>query len=191
MDPMERVIDEVLGLMELMRREQISVHQMLEKSSATIRSLFRLRWVAIGLRNPTDGLYRYEILSGFREDAIAARKKQAFKLEDFTTNSIYKGWEVSRLSKMYFEEDKPYTSGSEVTFNRPILMSSLRRAPDDSLEADYLTVQIPGNKGEVLGWIETSGTITGKLPDVATIKWIEMIADVLGAAIMKRRYLVT
>jgi hypothetical protein len=70
-------------------------------------------------------------------------------------------------------------------------MSFLRRAPDDSLEADYLTVQIPGNKGEVLGWIETSGTITGKLPDVATIKWIEMIADVLGAAIMKRRYLVT
>lgn len=190
-NPLEHALDEILGLMELLRREQISAHQMLDKSAAIIRQLFRLRWVAIGLKNPTDGLYRYEILAGFREDAVIARRKQAFKIEDFTSNKTYKGWDVSPYTKMYFEEDKPYTTGSEVTFNRPILMSSSRRSPDDCLEADYLTVQILGNKGEILGWIETSGTIAGKLPDTATIKWIEMIAGVLGAALMKRRYVVS
>ena len=190
-DPRERSLDEILALLELLRREQISVYQMLDRSSAIMRSLFRFRWVAIGLRNPSDGMYRYEVMSGFREDAASARRRQAFKPEDFTSNKVYKGWDISPLSKMYFGEDKPYTDGSEVTFNRPILMTSIRRAQDDSLEADYLTVRIPGNKDEMLGWIETSGTITGKLPDIETIKWIELIAQVLGAAVMKRRYLVT
>lgn len=186
-DVNQRTLEVLLKLLETSRRKDLDIRALLQEAADVIHDQFRLRWVAIGLKNPRDGVFKYETLVGFREDALRARKKQTFTAEDFTGDGKYKGRVISEYSKMYFEEDKPYTEGSEATFNRPALLKSRRHGPDDALEADYLDVHIYGADKELLGWIETSGTILGKLPDVTVIKTIEVIASIIGASVVRGR----
>lgn len=186
-DANQRTLEVLLKLLETSRRKDLDIRALLQEAADVIHDQFRLRWVAIGLKNPRDGVFKYETLVGFREDALRARKKQTFVAEDFTGDAKYKGRVISEYSKMYFEEDKPYTEGSEATFNRPALLKSKRHGPDDALEADYLDVHIFGADKELLGWIETSGTILGKLPEVNVIKAIEVIASIIGASIVRGR----
>jgi hypothetical protein len=186
-DANQRNLEVILKLLDSSRRKDLDIHVLLQEAADVIHDQFRLRWVAIGLKNPRDGLFRYETLVGFRDDAMRARKRQTFTAEDFTDDAKYKGRPISDHSKMYFEEDKPYMDGSEATFNRPALLKSRRHGPDDALEADYLDVHIFGTDKELVGWIETSGTILGKLPDVITIKSIEVVASIIGAAVVRGR----
>ena len=65
------------------------------------------------------------------------------------------------------------------------MLQMARRALDDSIEGDYLDINILGSDDELLGWIEISGTVTGKLPDIATIRTIEGMASVLALAITR------
>jgi hypothetical protein len=183
----QRTLEIILKLLESCRKKDLDIRSLLQESADVIHDQFRLRWVAIGLKNPKDGLFRYETFVGFRDDAVRARKAQTFTNEDFTEDAKYKGRIISEYSKMYFEEDKPYTEGAEATFNRPALLKSRRHGPDDALEADYVDVHIYGVDRELLGWIETSGTIMGKLPDVTTIKMIEVVASIIGTAIVRSR----
>ena len=183
----QRTLEIFLKLMETCRKRNLDTTELLNEAANQVHDQFRLRWVAMGLKSPRDNLFRYVSLVGFRDDAALARKKQTFTTEDFTGDAKYKGRVISDYSKMYFEEDKPYTDGSEMTFNRPALLKSKRRAPDDALEADYLDVHIYGHERELVGWIETSGTILGKLPDTTTIKTIEVIASIIGTAIARAK----
>ncbi len=186
-DANQRALEIILKLLESCRRKDPDIRSLLQECADVIHDQLRLRWVAIGLRNPKDGLFRYETLVGFRDDAVRARKMQTFTLDDFTGDEKYKGRVISDYTKMYFEEDKPYTEGAEATFNRPALLKSRRHGPDDALEADYIDVHIYGHGRELVGWIETSGTIMGKLPEVTTIKLIEVVASIIGTAIVRSR----
>jgi hypothetical protein len=186
-DANQRTLEIILKLLETSRRRDFDVNGLIQEAANLIRDQYRLRWVAIGLKSPKDGMLRYDALVGFREDAMQARKKQVFKAEDFMSDTKYRGRMISDYSKMYFEEDTPFTDGAEATFNRPALLKSKRHAADDALEADYLDVHIYGPERELIGWIETSGTIMGKLPDIPTIKTIEVFASIIGAAIVRGR----
>lgn len=186
-EPNQRTLEIILKLLESLRTKEVDARSLIQEAANLIHDQYRLRWVAIGTKNPKDMLFRYEALVGFRDDAVRARKLQTFRAEDFTQDTKYKGWTISDYSRMYLEEDKPYTEGSESTFNRPALLRSKRHAADDALEADYLDVHIYGPDKELLGWIETSGTIIGKLPDVSTIKTIEVIASIIGAALTRAK----
>jgi len=181
----QRTLEVLLKLTEACRHANLDPTSLLNEAANIIHDQYRLRWVAIGLKSTKDGLFRYVSLVGFRDDAALARRKQTFTAEDFTLDAKYKGRVISDYSKMYFEEDKPYTEGAETTFNRPALLKSRRRSGDDALEADYLDVHIYGHERNLLGWIETSGTIMGKLPDAMTIKSIEVIASIIGTTIAR------
>lgn len=181
-----KTLEGVQGLLAMLRNPELNVHELTLKAAQYMHQQFRLRWVAIGLKG-SDGAFRYDALVGFREDVAAKRKEQSFRRSDFTENSQYKGWPISSQTRLYLEEDKPYAEGAEATFNRPMLMKSRRRSPEDSLEADYIDVHIYGLADDLLGWIETSGTIAGKLPDTATLRWMETVGSVLGAALMRKK----
>lgn len=183
----QKVMDGVQDLLALARSNNLDIADFLAKAAKMVHQQFRFRWVAIGTRSHADGLYRYDALVGFREDAVQARKREEFKREDFDGTGKYRGWQVSHQTMLFLEEDKPYTAGAEATFNRPALMHSSRRSPDDSLEADYLDVNIYGEKDELIGWIEISGTVLGKLPDINTIRWVEMVASIIGVALSRCR----
>jgi len=59
-----------------------------------------------------------------------------------------------------------------------------RKSITESLEGDYLDVLVFGKKGEIAGWLEISGTRTGELPDIQTIRWMELISKIIGTAII-------
>lgn len=186
-DSIQKVMDSIQDLLGLARTDVGDKAELLDKAVKMIHQQFRLRWVAIGTRSDRDDLYRYDAFAGLREDAVKARKCEAFKREDFDGTGKYPGRMISHQTMLFLEEDKPYTDGAEMTFNRPALMNSLRHSPEDCLEADYIDVHIFGGKDNLLGWIEASGTLTGKLPDVNTIRWMEMIASILGLALSGKK----
>jgi hypothetical protein len=61
-----------------------------------------------------------------------------------------------------------------------------RRTVTDSLEADYLDIFFHEPDGNILGFIEISGTRLRKLPDAATIRWIELVGALLGVGLHRK-----
>lgn len=186
-DVTQRIMDSMQDLLAAARSDKVDTAGLLDKAVKMIHQQFRLRWVAIGVRDSRDGLYRYSAYAGLREDAVKARSREAFRREDFDGKGKYRGWSISDQTMLFLEEDKPYTEGAEMTFNRPALMKVSRRSPQDSLEADYLDIHIFDGKGDIIGWIESSGTTTGRLPDINTIKWVEITASVLGVVLSRHQ----
>ena len=186
-DSTQKIMEAIQELLAAARSDKLNIADLIDKAVRMVHQQFRLRWVAIGTRSEKDGLYRYNAFAGLREDAVKARQRETFKREDFDGTGKYPGRMISHQTMLFLEEDKPYTDGAETTFNRPALMNSLRHSPEDCLEADYIDVHIFGGKDDLVGWIEASGTLTGKLPDVNAIRWMEMIASILGVALSHRQ----
>jgi hypothetical protein len=157
---------------------------MMEEAAALIQKQFSIREVAIGLRSPADGFYRYEVLLGFRSDAEAALRRLAYSESDFWNDDTYKCTSISKLTRLFLAEDNPYTDGEKNSYSRPFMLGFKRSSPDESVEGDYFNVVIPGASGEAIGWIEFSGTRSGRIPDAMTIRWVEAIATVIGSAMV-------
>jgi len=185
-DGTQKVISGIQELLTVARSDRLDLAKLYEKSLEIAHQQFRFRWLTLGTKG-RDGLYRYDSFVGLREDAIKARKRETFRREDFGGTGKYFGRKISDQTTIYLEEDKPYTNGAEETFNRPALIHAQRHAPDDSLEADFVEVHIYGGNDDLVGWIEASGTTAGKLPSVDSIKWLEVIASIIGVALSRQR----
>jgi hypothetical protein len=160
---------------------------LIQEATLVIQKQFRFRWCMIGLREP-DGWYRYLVNTGMREDSWARQKAKQYMLSDFDPNAVnYKAGEISKLSRVYLEEDNKLGKDDEGVVNRPALLHLTRKAEDDVLEADFLDTLIMGPGDELLGWIEYSGTVAGKMPDAMTIRHIEVISNILASAILLSR----
>jgi hypothetical protein len=165
-------------------KPDMSVLNLIQEATLLIQRQFRVRWCMIGLKEP-DGWYRYLVNTGMREDAWANQKKKQYKLSDFELNAAnYKAGEISRLTRVYLEEDNQLGKEDEGVVNRPALLHLTRKAEDDVLEADFIDTLIMGPGDELLGWIEYSGTVTGKMPDAVSIRHIEIVSNILAAAIV-------
>ncbi len=138
--------------------------------------------VAICAWTPPTQQYRFKAIAGMRNDAQALYEKLWYTRKDALDEHTYPSHEISKQTKLYLSEDHPYAPGQEATFMRPGLIGLKRRSSVEALEADYLCTFFFGRKGDILGWIEYSGTRMGKLPDSATIRWVELAAHVLGIA---------
>lgn len=71
-------------------------------------------------------------------------------------------------------------------YNRPALLAKKRHGATESLEGDYIDIRILGRGEELLGWIEISGTRAMKLPNITTVRWVEVIASVIAAALVNQ-----
>lgn len=158
---------------------------MLNEAAEFIRRQFGIDNVAIGLKDP-DGLYRYKAMAGFRADAVEAHKRIAYRKDQFFEDGEFHGVLISKYSRIYLDEDNVLSEQERSAFNRPALLRMERRNPTDSLEGDYIDTGIYRHDDELLGWIEISGTRTMKLPDVTTIRWVEVIASVIATALVCR-----
>lgn len=168
-------------------KPDLSVMNLIQEATLVIQKQFRLRWCMIGLKEQ-DGWYRYVVNTGMREDAWARQKAKQYKLSDFDPNAAnYKAGEVSKLTRVYLEEDNRLGKEDEGVVNRPALLHLTRKAEDDILEADFIDTLIMGPGDELVGWIEYSGTVTGKMPDAMTIRHIEVVSNILAAAIVSSR----
>ncbi|MBU1913911.1 MAG: hypothetical protein ABIE25_08715 [Thermoplasmatota archaeon] len=183
-----RTLAAVQALMQQIESPQPDVRKLMLDASNLISRQLGIMNVAVGLKGP-DGLFRYDIMVGLREDAVAERKKIAYKKEEFYDAGPYKGYEISRYTRLYLSEDHPYADLEAGAYNRPILLKdSKRRSPNEALEGDYVDVHIFDANNELIGWIETSGTRTGQLPDATAIRWMELMGCIIGIALRKKAW---
>lgn len=178
-DRTHKVLEGIQGLVGQLNKPNVNQHDFLQMTADLIAKLFRLRSVTIGLRSP-DGLYRYEVMSGKRSEAWTFEKSLTYKERDFIDSEIYKGEMISKMTKIFLAEDSPYPESEKEAFNRPFVLGIKRRNLEDWIEGDYLNVFIKSSAGTFIGWIELTGTMDGKLPDIPTIKWLELIATIIG-----------
>ncbi len=182
-DPTSRVLDGYSSLLVHFHKQPLIVRDLIQDTANWIHRQFRLRWCMVGLRGP-DGVYRYEVESGMRPDAWTLQKTKNYKASDFAAASQnYRAGEISKFSRVYLEEENQLAGGDEGVVNRPALLRARRKADDETLEADFIDTLILGPRDDLLGWIEYSGTLTGKFPDAMTIRYVEGIASILSAAI--------
>jgi len=183
-EPTPRMIEAMCALMGNLCKTQINIRSMIAEAAAIIQKQFSIREVAIGLKSATDGMYRYEYLLGMRPEAEAATRKIQYTESEFWDDKKYKCTTMGKLTRLYLAEDSPYTNGEKESYSRPFMLDFKRSSLDMAVEGDYIDVVIPGAEGEALGWIEISGTRSGKLPDAMAIRWVEAVATMIGAAMV-------
>jgi len=183
-DHTSRLIDGFSTLLARFHRHPMVMHDFVQEAASFLQRQFRLRWVMIGQRSP-DGLYRYEAMAGVRPEAWELQRTRTYRKEEFApeVKGFFSAAEISRLTRVYLEEDNPLAEEDIAKVNRPILLKSTRRSQEDALEGDFMDTLILGSDNDMLGWIDYSGTITGKFADPMTIRWVELMSAVLGAAI--------
>jgi len=71
-------------------------------------------------------------------------------------------------------------------FGRTYQLGEKRTSYDEFHEGDYIDFWIYGSNDDLIGWIELTRSGDGKLPSRTSVRWIELIADVLGSIITAR-----
>jgi hypothetical protein len=184
-DNTQKTLEGVQNLLSRFQDSQMDIDKVLNEAADYIWRQFGIDNVAIGLRDPKDGKYRYRAMVGFRPDALEAHKKIAYRKEEFLEDGEYHGITISKYTRMYLAENNIPAEGLERgAYNRPGLLAMKRMDSTDSLEGDYIDIGIYGRGDELVGWIEISGTRTMKLPDVTTIRWVEVIASIIAVALL-------
>jgi hypothetical protein len=177
----DKYIESIQNLIKSALRPTTTVDDLLKDVARIVYQQFRIREITIGLLDPNDGRYKYRAMMGLKESTWDAHRGLSYTRDDFFDASKYTGTVISDYSKLLLAEDEPYLNGEEKTFDRNTFVKSKRKSLMDSIEGDYLDITINGPSGNLIGWIEISGTWTGKLPDVSTIRWMELLACILGS----------
>lgn len=179
-DQADRTLEALQSFFKRARDPSADLRKLLQDVADLIYRQFRIREVSIGLRDPSDGLYRYQVVHTVREGIRMAHTDLAYRYEDFFDESKWKGTVISNYTKLMLAEWNPYEPGEEETYDRELMLKSKRRSEEDSIEGDYLDILIRGVNDDLLGWIEISGTWDMKIPNAKTIRSIEIIASALG-----------
>jgi len=186
-DRTTKALENVCELCWELERSDMNTQDFLTKIAELISKDFGFASVTIAVRDPVDKLYRYKVVNGIDEESVAEFKRIVYTKAQVNDSSTYPGHEISSHTKIYLTEQHPYAPGEEFSYRRPGLIGMRRRNLNDSLEADYLDFFFYDREKEILGWIETSGTRLRKLPDAATIRWIELIAIMVGQVLQVKK----
>jgi len=178
-------------LLSRLQRSQFVVSDLIQEAANQIQRQFKFRYTLIGLRSLSDGLYRYEVMSGMRPDAWSSQKTRTYKRTDFELHTQnYSAGELSKWSRVYLEEVNLLAATDMTVLNRPVLHGTRRKDEGDALEADFIDTLILGPGDDLLGWIEYSGTITNEFAPGIAIKSIEVMAGILSIALVSQGYAV-
>jgi hypothetical protein len=182
-----RALDSVNSLIKYLIQNDPNLDEMLEQATKLIFTQFNIREVSIGLRTAPDNLFRYVKMHGMRAEIWAAHKDLAYTYEQLLDPKKYKHTVISHHTRLFLAEDNPYAEDETYTYSEHLMTMSKRRTPEDSIEGDYLDVYIYGPGDEILGWIETGSTWDNKVPDARTVRTLELLASVLGIAIIRHK----
>ncbi len=185
-NPANERMDCVHALIAKLADPDVDMHMFLQEAADTINSKLAIKETTVGLKSPSDGMYRYEVMSGLTDPEWDAHKHLSYKDEDFHSQDVYKSMQISKYTRLLLAEDNPYANGEETTYERELMLQSKRKSLDDTIEGDYLDICIFGKGDDLLGWIEISGMRNGRFPDTETIKCLELLASVIGVALARR-----
>lgn len=178
-----RNLETVFEILQLVHKGSVSSATILKQVVSFVHRQLGIREVSIATRDPVDGMYKYTVMAGMREDIWLAHKKIGYTREQAKDVEAYHGTWISDQTALFLAEDNPYAEDEEDTYSRALMVKQTRKSLDDTIEGDYLDVYFDGLDGELMGWIEISGTYGGKLPDANLIRWVEFVGSVLGLAI--------
>lgn len=176
-------IDCIHDLINKLADTAVDRHKFLQDVADTMCGRLCIHEVTIGLKDPNDGVYRYEVMAGLEDSEWEAHKKLSYTLDQFDNPSLYKYKQISKYTRLFLAEDNPYQAGEEETYSKPLMLQSSRKSLEDTIEGDYLDIYIYGKDDELKGWIEISGMKNGKFPSSETIKVVELLASVIGAVL--------
>lgn len=181
-DASVRGLDAVHALLRDLFQPAARPDELAQRIVRLVFTQFNLREVSIGLKCQ-DGLYRYVTQHGMRADVWAAHQKLVYSEKELFDPKKYKYTSISKYTRLFLAEDEPYDDDERNTYSAHLSNKSVRRSLRDSKEGDYLDFLILGRGEEILGWIETSGTWDGRIPDARSIRSIEIIASLFGLAL--------
>jgi hypothetical protein len=184
MDHSMKIVEEVNSFCAKVKLITFDMDSFLKDAADLISRVFGILNTTIAVWDDKRGLYRYRAFVGFDNETVEAHGKITYGKADLIDETRYPSHEISKHTRLYLSEQHPYAEGEESSFARPALLGMKRRSISDSLEGDYLCFYFRDPDNDILGWIETSGTRMRKLPDTQTIKWIELVACIVGAVIL-------
>ncbi|MEM4265140.1 MAG: zinc ribbon domain-containing protein [Thermoplasmata archaeon] len=187
-DPNERVMDQIEKLMLKGTDPKETIDSFLLHAGTLIYRLFGISEVAIALKDPSENRFRYRLFFGMRKESEDAYRKISYTLEQTTSTTEYPRIRLSEYVDFFPSEYRPYIEGELDTFNRPSKLEMKRKSPTEMIEGDYFCVYFYGlTKNDILGWFELARTLNGKMPPRETLKWLEMLASIVGRIVHERR----
>jgi len=187
-DQTSKMLDAILALTAKIEKPGFDLHAILVEAGEFISRHLGIASVAIGLWNPALRLYKYEVVIGLKPEAVKGFMGLSYTRDELINPKTYPQHDISRMTKLFLGEEHPYAENEEFSYDKPILLGMNRYAVDESLEADYLCTFFRGPGDEILGWMDISGTRAKKLPDSNSIRWIELVGQILGLAIRIRAH---
>ena len=175
MDLLKSCTDTKKDLKSVLNEVMIALHRFLG-----------FRQITIALRDNSTNLYRYGYFMGFTQTAIAEYKKIEYCYEDLFDIKNYPRIKISDSVHIFPSEFTAYKPGEEGTFNHPSKLGKPRNELEDLLEDDYFNVFMYDHDKKCIGWLEISGTPDGKLPTRESVRWLELIASMLGKTLGNR-----
>jgi hypothetical protein len=182
-DPANDRLECVHELMDELVDPTVDLGRFLWNATNTISSKLAISQVTIGVRDPKDGLYRYQAMCGLEDSEWEAHKKLSYTREQFDSQEVYKFKEVSKHTRLFLVEDNPYGDGEDNTYRKDLMLQDKRSSLEDTIEGDYIDTLVFGKNDELIGWIELGGMKNGKFPDGQTLITLELLAAVIGVAL--------
>lgn len=183
-DDFEKVIDNILALIEMGHDRKQPLKSTLDFAAKIIFKLFDFHEICIGLKNRKDGLYRYDIVFGFRKELEDNLRKMKYTLEDMVSNDRFPFIKMGRLSELNPIEGLP--ESERQLFNRPYALSVHRKTPDEFHEGDYIDVWMYSHNRELIGWFELASPMNDKLPTRGQMRWIELIVAICSSIVAEK-----
>lgn len=181
-DQTSKALESLGGILARISAHDFDLMNLYKECASIVSKELGLSSVCIAAWVPSVEQYWFKATVGLGEEAVAVYQKLWYTKNNVVDEKTYPSHEISRQTRLYLSEEHPFAPGQEATFMQPKLIGMRRRSTTDALEADYICTYFFGPKHEVLGWIEYSGTRAGRLPDATTIRWVELVADMLGIA---------
>jgi len=178
----QKIIEGVQNFVSHIQRRR-SAHNLLQEAARTVHRVFPFQEIAIGIKSPEDGLYRYDTFVGYSREAEMEFKKAAYDINKFFSPHEFPGVRISKTMELTIAENQPSMEKEQACWNRPSILKVPRKSPDEFTEADYLDVYVFGEDNEMIAWIELSGPRDGKMPSSSTLKGLELFATVLSLAL--------
>src|SRR5512136_96884 len=78
-DDTERIMEGIEALLSNSRSRALTTRAFLEDAMKLLYRLFDFREIALGLKDRKTGLYRYEVILGYRKESEVAYRQLAYK----------------------------------------------------------------------------------------------------------------
>jgi hypothetical protein len=182
-DKSERIMSELDRILSQSRVRSDSSKQFLEQVMNIMYRYLDFSELAVAIKDPGDGQFRYIAFMGMRKDAENAYRKLSYNTDDVFSQSKYPRIKCTTSVDFFPSELRPEKDGEIETFNRPGLLRQHRISLEMLQEGDYFCAYLQSQRGDLLGWFDLARTKDGKFPSGNTLRWLNLICTVVGKVI--------